>query len=214
MSSVALRAESGRELGSSASRRLRREGKVPAVLYGHGTDPLSLAVDHREFVLSMRGEAGRNTIFALELDGKTHTALATEIERHPFRDEVRHVDFLIVDLDEVVSTNVPIQGIGEAPGLKEGGILDWIRPTVQIEGVVSKLPSEIELDLSEMELGSIRRIGDLPEIDGVEYTNDEELTVVSMVTPRGLAEEEEEDLDEDEELLEGEEAEEATETEE
>ena len=92
MSSVALRAESGRELGSAASRRLRREGKVPAILYGHGTDPLTLAVDHREFVLSLRGDAGRNTIFALELDGTVHTALALEVERHPFRNEVRHVD--------------------------------------------------------------------------------------------------------------------------
>ena len=95
-----------------------------------------------------------------------------------------------------------------------GGILDWIRPTVEVEGVVSKLPSEIELDLSEMELGSILRIGDLPVIEGVEYANDVDLTVVSMVVPRGLADEEEEELDEDEELLEGEEAEEATETEE
>ena len=214
MSSVALRAESGRELGSAASRRLRREGKVPAVLYGHGTDPLTLAVDHREFVLSLRGDAGRNTIFALELDGTVHTALALEVERHPFRDEVRHVDFVLVNLDEVVSTEVSIVGIGVAPGLIMGGILDWIRPTVEVEGVVSKLPSEIELNLSEMELGSILRIGDLPEIDGVEYANDKELTVVLMVVPRGLADEEEEELDEDEELLEGEEAEEATETQE
>jgi large subunit ribosomal protein L25 len=205
MSSVALRAESGRELGSAASRRLRREGKVPAVLYGHGTDALSLSIDHREFSLSLRGEAGRNTIFALELDGKTYTALATEVARHPFKNEVRHVDFQIVDLDEVVSADISIVGFGEAPGLKEGGILDWIRPTVQIEGVVSKLPDEIEIDLSGMELGSILRIEDLPVIEGVEYSNDGELTVVSMVTPRGLADEEEDEEVEGDEELEGDE---------
>ena len=192
MSSVALRAELGRELGSAASRRLRHEGKVPAVLYGHGTDPLSLSVDHREFSLSIRGEAGRNTIFALELDGKTYTALATEVERHPFKNEVRHVDFQIVDLDEVVTADISIVGTGEAPGLKEGGILDWIRPTVEIEAAVSKLPDEIVIDLSGMDLGAILRIEDLPDIDGVEYVNDPALTVVSMVTPRGLADEEEE----------------------
>lgn len=180
MSTLVLKVETGRSTGSAASRRLRAEGKVPAIVYGHGKDPLPIAVDHRELELAFHTPAGRNVVFMLDLGGKPQTAVAQEIVKHPFKPFIHHIDFLLVNLDEVVTVDVPLSIIGESIGSREGGVMEVIRPQIHVRAVLSNLPSEISLDVSEMDQGDTLRIGDLPEIPGVEYVDDAGLTVVTI----------------------------------
>jgi large subunit ribosomal protein L25 len=191
-STVPLRAETGRETGSSASGRLRAGGLVPAVVYGHGTDSLSVAVDHRQLDLALSSGAGRNVIFDLDIDGTAKTAVAHMVERHPTKNRIVHVDFLLVDLDEEVSTEIPVRVEGEGPGVKEGGVVELIRPTVQVRGVISTLPSEVTVDTSELEVGDTVHIGDLPKLEGAVYLEAEDLTVLTVTITRAAA------MDEDE----------------
>lgn len=191
-STVPLRAETGRPSGSAASGRLRASGLVPAVVYGHGTDSLSVAVDHRELDLALSTDAGRNVIFDLDIDGTAKTAVAHMVERHPTKNRIVHVDFLLVDLDEVIATEIPVRIEGEGPGVKEGGIVELIRPMVQVRGIISKLPPEVTVDTSELEVGDTIHIGDLPELPDVEYLEGEDLTVLTVTITRAAAMDEEE----------------------
>jgi large subunit ribosomal protein L25 len=181
MSSVSLNVETRQETGSAASRRLRAEGKVPAIVYGHGSDPLTITVDHRELDLAFHTDAGRNVIFELDLGGKNpQTAIAQAIDRHPFKPFIRHVDFMLVSLDEEITADVPVAIQGEAPGARDGGVMEVIRPTVQVTAILSALPSEIVVDVSGLGQGDTLRIGDLPVMDGVAYAEDDGLTVVTI----------------------------------
>ncbi len=198
MSSVSLTVESRQETGSAASRRLRAEGKVPAIVYGHGTDPLTISVDHRELELAFHTDAGRNVIFELDLGGKgTETAIAQAIDRHPFKPFIRHIDFMLVNLDEELTADVSVTVEGSSPAVRDGGVLELIRPTVQVTAILSALPSEIVVDVSAMEMGDTLRIADLPVMDGVVYAEDEGLTVVTISAPSQV-ELPESELDEDE----------------
>lgn len=198
MSSVSLTVETRQETGSAASRRLRAEGKVPAIVYGHGTDPLTISVDHRELELAFHTDAGRNVIFELDLGGKgTETAIAQAIDRHPFKPFIRHIDFMLVNLDEELTADVSVTVEGSSPAVRDGGVLELIRPTVQVTAILSALPSEIVVDVSAMEMGDTLRIADLPVMDGVVYAEDEGLTVVTISAPSQV-ELPESELDEDE----------------
>ena len=114
MAEVVLAAEVGRPTGSRAVRRLRREGKIPAVIYGHGTDPLPVAIVARELRIALNSEAGANQLLSLDTGSGTYLALAREMQRHPVAQTVTHIDFVIVRRDEVISADVPIVLVGEA----------------------------------------------------------------------------------------------------
>ena len=114
MPEVTLTAEAGRATGSSSTRRLRSEGKIPGVVYGHGSDPIPVAVVAREFQVALSGEAGLNTLLSLEVGSDNYLTLARDIQHHPFRNVVTHVDFQIVRRDEVISAEIPINLVGEA----------------------------------------------------------------------------------------------------
>ena len=114
MPEVTLTAETGREIGSSSARRLRAQGKIPVVVYGHGSDPIPVAVVGREFQVAMSGEAGLNTLLSLEVGSNSFLTLARDIQHHPFKNVVTHIDFLIVRRDEVISAEVTINLVGEA----------------------------------------------------------------------------------------------------
>ncbi|MEX1004920.1 MAG: 50S ribosomal protein L25 [Acidimicrobiia bacterium] len=204
---ITLRAETGRAIGSRESRRLRREGNVPAIVYGKDIDPISIAVDHRELRAALTTEAGLNALISLEVGGDKILTLPRIVETHPFRREIRHVDFVTVSLTDTVATEIPVHLVGEAEGTIAGGVLSTARNVVQIEALVTNIPSYVELDISALEIGDALRIGDLPAIEGVTYTEDPEYTVVSITVPAALeAEESEEDDVEGEEGEEGEEA--------
>lgn len=205
---ITLRAETGRATGSRESRRLRRTGSVPAIVYGKDRDPLPIAVNRRELRAALTTEAGRNALINLDVDGDTILTLPRVVETHPFRTEIRHVDFVTVSLTDRVQAEIPVHFVGEPVGVRSGGVLSTPRTTVQIEAPVVSIPTGVDLDISELEIGDALRVGDLPPIEGVLYLEDPEYTVVSVTVP---AAEVEEPVEEELEGVEGEEGEEAEE---
>lgn len=205
MQQVSLRAATGRTPGSRASRRLRREGQVPAVVYGHEMEPVNVAVDARELYGALHTEAGTNALITLEVEGEEILTMARVVERHPYRSEYRHVDFLKISLTETITTEVPLHFEGEPAGVREGGVFSPRRTSVLIEAVVTQIPGHIELDISGIELGESLRVADLPAVEGVTYLEDPDGVVVSVTVPAAEIEEPEEAEAVGEEMAEGEE---------
>jgi len=203
---ITLRAHAGRETGSAASRRIRNSGEVPAIVYGAGLDePLLIRVDRRELRNALTTDAGLNALINLDIDGTEHLTLARQLDKHPFRTEIRHVDFVKLSLTDTIVTDVVLDFIGTPLAAEEGGVLSTPISSVSIEVLATKIPSLIEVDVSEMTMTDSLRISDLPELEGVTYLDDAERTVATIVIPRALIEEDEEELGEGEELEEGEE---------
>lgn len=218
MSEVSLRAQSGRTPGSRESRRIRRQGQVPAIVYGGGLAPIRVSVDAHDLHVALHTEAGSNAIINLEVEGgDTLTTMARVIDRHPFRNEYRHIDFVTVDLSQKVIAEVAIKFEGTPVGVREGGVFSPRRTHVVIEVLPTEIPGSINLEVSDVEIGGSLRIDDLPEIEGIVYTEDPEAVIMSVTTPAAeIVEEPEEvegEFEEGEEPVEGE-ADEAAEGEE
>lgn len=204
MEQVNLRARTGRAPGSRSSRRLRREGQVPAVVYGHGIEPVNISVDSRELYGALHTELGTNAVIRLDVDGGEEIlTLARVITRHPYRSEYQHVDFVKVSLTETVTTEVAIHFEGEPVGVRGGGVFSPAKTHVQIEAVVTNIPGYVEIDISEVEIGGSLRVADLPQVEGVTYLDDPDAVVMSITLP---AAEVEEPAEEEAEVAEGEEA--------
>ncbi len=212
MSQVSLRAEAGRASGSREARRIRRTGNVPAIVYGNGTDPVSVTVDAHDLQVALHTDAGSNALINLDIEGgDTLLTMARVIEKHPFRDEYRHIDFVTISIDEKLTVEVAIDFQGSPIGVLEGGVFSPRRTHVIVETLATAIPSSIGLDISNVEIGGSLRISDLAELEGVTYTEDPEAVIMSVTTPAAeIVEEPEEDL----ELAEGEEPEEGEEGEE
>jgi large subunit ribosomal protein L25 len=181
---------------------------VPAIVYGKGTEPVSIAVDAHDLHVVLHTEAGANALINLEIEGgATLLTMARVIERHPFRNEYRHIDFVTVSLDEIVTAEVAIHFEGTPIGVVNGGVFSPQRTHVVIEALPTAIPSAIVLDVSDVEIGDSLRIADLPVIEGVTYAEDPEAVVMSVTTLAAeVVEEPEEELEgEGEELAEGEE---------
>jgi large subunit ribosomal protein L25 len=204
MSEVTLRAETGRATGSRESRRLRKTGSVPAIVYGKTMDPITVAVDAHDLHMALHTEAGSNALINLDIEGQDVVlTMARVIERHPYRNEYRHVDFVTVSLDETIHAEVVIHFEGTPVGVLEGGVFSPSKTHVVVETLATSIPSGIELDISEVEVGGALRIADLPEIEGVLYIEDPETVLMSVTAPAAEIEEEPEELEGEE--LEGEE---------
>ncbi|HVA10119.1 MAG TPA: 50S ribosomal protein L25 [Acidimicrobiales bacterium] len=201
MADVTLAAEVGRPLGSRATRRLRREGKIPGVIYGHGTDPVSVAVEARELRHALNGEAGANQLLSLETGSGTYLTLAREMQRHPVAQTVTHVDFQIVRRDEVISADVPIVLTGEALEVQHGdGLVDQQMFTLPIRALPAAIPTSVEIDITELTIGAQLRVSDLTLPDGVTTDVDPETAIAIGQPPRVVV------LEEEGEAVEGEEA--------
>ena len=185
MADVTLAAELGRPVGSRATRRLRREGKIPGVIYGHGTDPVSIAVVARELRIALNGEAGANQLLSLETGATTYLALAREMQRHPVAQTVTHVDFQIVGRDEVIAADVPIILIGEAPEVQTGdGLVDLQMFTLAIKARPADIPTSLEVDISGLIIGAQLRISDVALPTGVTTEVDPETAIAIGQPPR------------------------------
>jgi large subunit ribosomal protein L25 len=185
MPEVSLVAQPGRVTGSSSTRRLRAEGKIPAVVYGHGTDPLPVAVGAREFQIAISGEAGLNTLLSLEVDGKNFLTLARDIQHHPFKNVVTHIDFQIVRRDEVISAEITINLVGEAIEVQHGdGVVDQQLVTLHIKAKPADIPPSVDIDISGLTIGAALHVSDIDIPKGVELETDLEATVVAGQPPR------------------------------
>jgi large subunit ribosomal protein L25 len=192
MAEVVLAAEVGRPLGSRAVRRLRREGKIPGVIYGHGTEPLPVAVVARELRVALNTDAGANQLLSLDTGSGTYLALAREMQRHPVAQTVTHVDFIIVRRDEVISADVPVTLIGEAIEVNHGdGLVDQQMFTLTIHAIPSAIPTSLEVDISELTIGGAIRVSDLALPEGVTTEVDPESAIAIGAPPRVTTAEEE-----------------------
>jgi large subunit ribosomal protein L25 len=205
MAEVTLAAEVGRSRGSRATRRLRREGKIPGVIYGHGTDPVAVAVIGRELRVALNGEAGANQLLSLDTGQASYLTMARAMQRDPVAQTVTHVDFLIVRRDEVISADVSIVLTGEALEVVHGdGLVDQQMFTLAVNARPADIPTSIELDITDLVIGAQLRISDLVLPSGVTTDVDPETAVAIGQPPRVVV------LEEEAEGVEGEEGAAAT----
>jgi len=191
MPEITLQAEVGRPLGSRPTRRLRHDGKIPGVIYGHGVDPLAVAVGARDLRIALSGESGSNTLLSLVAGDQTFLTLAREMQRHPVKGTVVHVDFQIVSRDEVIAADVPITLIGEAIEVHHGeGLVDQQLFSLPVRAKPADIPTVIEVDVSALIIGSSLRIADLNLPTGVTTELDDEVAIVIGQAPRVVALEE------------------------
>lgn len=180
--STTLVATSGRETGSSAARRLRRDEKIPGVIYGLGMDPVSVIVDRRDLRQALSGAAGTNTILEISLDGNVYPAVVREMQRHPVRRTVAHIDFLRINMSEELTIAVPVRLSGEAKAvIAEGGLVDPSADTIDIVTTPANMPSEITIDVSGMKPGDVIRLGQIVLPAGTRALGDPDLPVVTAI---------------------------------
>jgi large subunit ribosomal protein L25 len=177
VSEVRLIAESRTEFGKGFARRIRRAGKVPAVLYGHGTDPRHLSLDAREFAHALKG--GANTVLTLQLDGGDELALPKSVVRHPLRDYFEHVDLLLIRRGEKVTVDIPIVLEGDAAA---GTLVLTDLTTLSVEVEAMSIPESLVVDLTGAEAGTQFLAGDVPLPAGAGLITDPDALVVSVQT--------------------------------
>jgi large subunit ribosomal protein L25 len=191
MPEITLQAEVGRPLGSRPTRRLRTEGKIPGVVYGHGTDPVPVAVVGRELRVALSGESGSNTLLSLQAGDRTFLTLAREMQRHPVRGTVTHVDFQIVRRDEIIAADVPITLVGEALEVHHGdGLVDQQLFTLPVRAKPADIPTVVEVDVTDLTIGSALRVADLNLPAGVTTELEDDVAIVIGQPPRVQALEE------------------------
>lgn len=207
MEMIKLSAASRADVGTSAAKRLRRAGKIPAVLYGEGGSE-AITLDDREFRHAVRGHGGTSVVQLTVGDGEAVTAVVREVQRDPTRDAVRHVDLQKVGMKDKINASVPVRLVGESPGDKLGGVLQHTAWELEIKAVISAIPEAIEVDISELDIGDSIHVGDLAVQEGVEILTSPDSIIVSILTPSIQLEEvvEEEVVEEEGAEVEGAEA--------
>ena len=188
--SFELVADYRNDQGKGASRRLRRDGKVPAILYGGGSEPRSLALDHTKLQLMLDNERFYTTILSIKVGGDSQSAILRDIQRHPCRNQIVHIDFQRVRDDEKLRVSVPFHFVNQAtaPGVKtQGGIVSHLRNEVEISCFPKDLPEYIEVDMGAMQLNDSLHLSDIKAPAGVEFvdlTHDRDPSIVSIHSPR------------------------------
>ena len=191
MSDVKLSVEPRTLFGSGPSGRYRREGKVPATVYGLDSDPQSVLCNARELERILHGASGANTLITLNLGDGDALALARQIQRHATRGDLVHVDFVRISRNIAVAAEVPLHLEGEAPGARQGGLLEQLLFSVTVEAMPGNIPNELVIDVSTLELGDQIHVSDLKVAAGVEIQQEADALVAQVAIPRGLGDEEE-----------------------
>jgi large subunit ribosomal protein L25 len=185
MASVTLNASVRAETGKGAARKIRQAGNIPCVIYGHGREPQSLTVYARETEKLLRGIATSSTVIELNIEGKVARSLIREIQRHPFKRTIVHIDFQELVAGETVTVKCPIVYIGTPEGVRlEGGILDQIMHELTIEVDPSNIPNHIDVDVSNVKLGKSLHVSDLPTVAGIKIMDEPGATVCVVAAPK------------------------------
>jgi large subunit ribosomal protein L25 len=181
-----LTAERRADHGKGVARKLRAAGRVPAVLYGHGQETQALSVDAHDMFKVLHTSAGANVLVDLKVDKDEHLVLPREIQRNHIKGTIVHVDFLVVSRTETIQVNVEIVDIGEAPGVKQGGVVDHHLREVLVECFPQDVPEHLEADVSGLDLNDVLHVSDLVAPKGVAILTNPEETVLAVIVPAVL----------------------------
>ena len=186
-----LKVERRGDTGKGAAHKVRAAGRVPAVVYGHGVEPIHVSVDSRELFQLLHTEAGTNVLVDMHVDKDSFLAMPREIQRDHIRGRFIHVDFLRIARDERITVDVPIHLIGDSRGVKEGGVVEHHLWKLELECFPQDVPSAVEADITSLGMNESLRVGDLRLPDKVTVKTPRDETVVSVVPPQVLKVEEE-----------------------
>src|SRR5213078_2735485 len=183
---IRLEVKEREQRGTRESRRLRRDGLIPGVLYGNGKKPHPIFVPERELRRVLTGDHGLHAILDVVLAGQktTHSSILKDYQVDPIRGKIAHFDLHEVRLDQAIQTAVVVELVGESLGTKAGGVLSQVTREIRVEALPLEVPERIELDVSAMEIGDTLRLSDLPAREGVTYLDDPEETVLATVRCR------------------------------
>ena len=181
-----LSAETGRTTGSSSSRRLRAADRIPGILYGHGMTPVVLSVARRDLRVALSGPAGQNTILNLSVDGSSYNAVVKEMQRHPVRRNVSHIDFVQINLTEEIVMSVPVHLTGVAKQVvAAGGLVDAAVDSIEVRTTPANVPNEIVIDITDLTPESVIHLADLKLPAGVVAVGDPDMLIATVLMSRG-----------------------------
>jgi len=186
MPDTLLPAEQRFASGSRPAGRLRREGLTPGIVYGLGGESVSVTVNAHQLGNILSSRTGANTLITLQLDGRSELALARQVQRDAVKGTLIHVDFVRVRADQTIQAEVRLNLLGAPEGVSQGGMLEQLMHSLTVEGKPGQLPTEIEHDVSSLNLGDQLRVGDVQLPPGVLVTNDAEDLIAMISVPRGL----------------------------
>ena len=184
-----IAAEKRERAGKGIARALRREGQVPAVIYGDSKDPEGIAVSRKELTKLFNTGRLTSTLLDIDLDGKKHRVIARDVQLHPVRDDILHADFLRLGKGSKIAVEVSVTFLNEdtCPGLKQGGVLNVVRYTVELNCPADNIPETIELDLAEAQMNDSLHISEVALPDGVEpVISDRDFTIATIAAPASL----------------------------
>ncbi|MBT5139999.1 MAG: 50S ribosomal protein L25 [Acidimicrobiaceae bacterium] len=184
MSELQLSVETGRKGGTRPARRLRREGKIPAVVYGLETDPIPIAIEWPALRAALTTDAGLNALITLEIDGADHLTVIKDLQRHPVRRDVIHIDFMRIRADQEIEVNIPINLVGEALAVtRADGMVDQTMYELTLLTRPGNVPDEIVVDITDLQLGESIKVSDLPLPEGASAVADgDESVAISLIT--------------------------------
>jgi large subunit ribosomal protein L25 len=180
---VTLHADPRPAKGKGAAGRLRKQGRVPGILYGYQVEPTSVSVDALQLYHALHTAAGTNVLIRLEVDGDTHLTVARDLQRHPIKGDTLHIDFLAVDRDTPIVVDVPIHLTDEDDTVEDNGVVNQILYTVPILVKPLDTPNYLELSVAGMAIGDVKRVEDLTLPEGAEFDVELERTVVTVNPP-------------------------------
>ena len=210
MEQIDLKAQIRKTIGNGPARTLRREGRVPAVLYGPKIEPVLLSIDSKDFEQILKESSVGSVLLNLQIqNGKTSTrsAMIKELQTHPVTGHYLHVDFYEIDMQKKITAKVEVIAKGHSVGVELGGLLQYVRRELEVLCLPTAIPEAIEVDITDLEIGDSIHLEDISLPGDVEVLADTNFTVVTVLAPKVEEEPvEEEELEEGEELAEGEEA--------
>lgn len=208
MANLMLTAEARSDVGRGTGRKMRRAGKIPAILYGKGKEGVPLALESADVSRLLATHGATTSVLELEVreSGKSSkkNILIKEIQKHPFREEIIHLDLFEVAMDKEISVMVPIEVTGDAEGVKAGGILEMKRRELEVVSLPDRIPGSIVIDISNLQIGDALHVEEITAPEGVRIPFESNFTILSLIAPSVEPEPEEEE----EEAVEGEAAEE------
>lgn len=205
MDKLELKANIRTSTGNGPSRVLRRDGLIPAVLYGPNTEPVKLSINTKELEKVLKGENIGQALFDLTVEGEetvTKTAMIKELQTRPVSGALVHADFYEVAMDRKLVVSIPVVAVGKSKGVEDGGILQIIRREIEVLCYPGEIPETIEVDITDLDIGDSLHVEEIPLVGNIEIADDVNYTVLTVSSPKaeeGEAGEEEEELEDAEE---------------